>query len=206
MNGTMATGGGLIFVGRADGRFTALDSSNGNQIWEFQTDAGVSASASTFEHRGKQYVVVLSAGSAIGQNKRGDSVWLFSLDGTMESLPPDAGAPTPAAPGGPGAAQQGVTLPPGATDLAKGQAQYRTLCMGCHGESGMGGQNNGVSLQTIARTPAGTGQYRMERQEQHAAVPRFVDAGTDSRHHVLHFGPVAAGAPLRSPCGAADLP
>ncbi len=45
MNGTLATGGGLIFVGRADGRLTALDSSNGNRLWQFQTDSGVSASA-----------------------------------------------------------------------------------------------------------------------------------------------------------------
>jgi quinohemoprotein ethanol dehydrogenase len=161
MNGTMATGGGLVFVGRADGRLTAMDSSNGRQLWEFQTDAGVAASASTFERQGKQYVVVLSAGNAIGQNKRGDSVWVFALDGKLESLPPEAGMLTPSTPegrgGGRGAAaapaQQGVIFPPGAADLTRGAAQYRLLCMSCHGESGTGGQNNGVSLATMARTP-----------------------------------------------------
>jgi mono/diheme cytochrome c family protein len=92
---------------------------------------------------------------------RGDSVWLFALDGKIESLPPETGMPTSATPGGRaggsgGAAavvQQGVTFPPGAADLTKGAAQYRLLCMACHGESGTGGQNNGVSLATIARTP-----------------------------------------------------
>ncbi|MEO8315285.1 MAG: PQQ-binding-like beta-propeller repeat protein [Pseudomonadota bacterium] len=157
MNGTMAVGGGLVFVGRADGRITALDSANGEQLWQFQTDAGVAAPPSTFERHGKQYVVVFSAGTFVGQNKRGDSVWLFSLDGSMESLPPESGAVTQAAPGGgrgaPAPAQQGVTLPPGAADLAKGAAQYRVLCMACHGESGMGGQNSGASLATIARDP-----------------------------------------------------
>ena len=32
---------------------------NGKKLWEFQTDGGVNAPASTFEHNGKQYVVVL---------------------------------------------------------------------------------------------------------------------------------------------------
>ncbi len=55
---------------------------------------------------------------------------------------------------GAGAVQQGVVLPQGTPNLATGAAQYRTLCMGCHGENGLGGQNNGgVSLATIARTP-----------------------------------------------------
>ncbi len=117
----MATGGGLIFVGRSDGRLTALDSSSGNQLWQFQTDAGVAASASTFERGGKQYVVVLSAGSAVGQNnKRGDSVWLFSLDGTMESLPPEAGIPAPATAGGP-RGEAGAAAPAG-RDAAAGYA------------------------------------------------------------------------------------
>ena len=75
---------------RADGRFTALDSANGNRLWQFQTDAGVAASASTFMHHGRQYVVVLSAGTMFGGGKKGDSLWLFSLDGTIASLPADA--------------------------------------------------------------------------------------------------------------------
>ena len=36
-SGTLATGGDLLFVGRNDGRLTALDSRTGKQLWEFQT-------------------------------------------------------------------------------------------------------------------------------------------------------------------------
>ena len=61
------------------------------QLWQFQTDAGVNATASTFEHKGKQYVVVMSAGTLFGVGKKGDSMWLFSLDGTIESFPPAGG-------------------------------------------------------------------------------------------------------------------
>ncbi len=64
-SGTLATGGNLLFVGRNDGRLTALDSRTGEQLWEFQTGAGMHAPVSTFMHRGKQYVLAYSAGNAL---------------------------------------------------------------------------------------------------------------------------------------------
>jgi quinohemoprotein ethanol dehydrogenase len=90
-SGALATGGGLLFVGRNDGRLTALDSATGVQLWEFQTGAGMHASASTFEHKGTQYVIAFSAGSSLMGSARGDSVWLFGLDGTLAPVP--AGTP-----------------------------------------------------------------------------------------------------------------
>jgi quinohemoprotein ethanol dehydrogenase len=90
-SGALATGGGLLFVGRNDGRLTALDSATGAQLWEFQTGAGMHAAASTFEHKGKQYVIAFSAGSSLMGSARGDSVWLFGLDGTLAPVP--AGTP-----------------------------------------------------------------------------------------------------------------
>jgi alcohol dehydrogenase (cytochrome c) len=87
-SGTLATGGNLLFVGRNDGRLTALDSRTGKQLWEFQTGAGMHAPASTFVHRGKQYVLAYSAGNALIGSARGDSVWLFGLDGTLPPVQP----------------------------------------------------------------------------------------------------------------------
>ena len=87
-SGTLATGGGLLFVGRNDGRLTALDSATGRQLWEFQTGAGMHAPVSTFEHKGKQFVLAFSAGSALIGSARGDSVWLFGLDGTLPPVQP----------------------------------------------------------------------------------------------------------------------
>jgi alcohol dehydrogenase (cytochrome c) len=142
-NGTLATAGGLVFVGRSDGRFTALDADTGNRLWQFQTDAGVAASPSTFEYNGRQYVVVLAAGTQYGGGKKGDSLWLFSLDGTLESLPPEqpaGAAPIPV-----------VALPPGPANIAQGKAAYRQFCVACHGEQGTGGQGGGTSLAIISR-------------------------------------------------------
>ena len=80
-SGSITTAGGLVFVDRNDGRITALDSSNGQRLGEFQTDGGVNAPASTFMHEGKQYLAVYSGGTNLAPSKRSDGVWLFSLDG-----------------------------------------------------------------------------------------------------------------------------
>jgi alcohol dehydrogenase (cytochrome c) len=83
-SGSIVTKGGLVFVGRNDNRFTALDKDNGKLLWDFPTDAAVNATASTFEHKGKQYVVVLAAGSFFPGTKHGDSLWMFTLDGKFQ--------------------------------------------------------------------------------------------------------------------------
>lgn len=96
-SGSVTTAGGLVFVGRNDGRLTAMDSSNGKRLWEFQTGAGLNAPGSVFEYEGDQYVAAYSAGSQFGGSPRGDSLWLFSLKGTLDPVAPASTAP-PAAP------------------------------------------------------------------------------------------------------------
>ncbi len=95
-SGSTVTAGGLVFIGRADGRLMALDKRNGRKLWEFNTDAGVNSTVTTFEHKGKQYVVVHAGGGVFAGGKQGDGIWMFSLDGKMEPVPP---AIPPAGPG-----------------------------------------------------------------------------------------------------------
>ncbi len=82
-SGSVTTAGGLTFVGRNDGRMTALNSSSGQRLWEFQTGAGVNAPASVFDYEGDEYVAVYSGGSLFASAPRGDSVFLFSLKGAL---------------------------------------------------------------------------------------------------------------------------
>lgn len=147
-SGSVATAGGLLFVGRNDGRLTALDKSNGRKLWEFQTDGGVNAPASVFEHRGRQYIVVLAGGTALAGSKRNDGLWLFSLDGQIKSLPRGSADPVAAARGGPGGGAAAVPAPtPNRTaNLDKGKEIYTTTCMVCHGERGQGGTHGGAPL------------------------------------------------------------
>ena len=159
-SGTLATAGGLLFVGRNDGRLTALDSATGKQLWEFQTGAGMHAPVSTFEHKGKQYVLAYSAGSALLGSARGDSVWLFGLEGKMGPVPPGtpvsrAAAATPAPP----AADRSVPLQPDpvaavtattrAPDLAEGKRLFTLNCAVCHGDDGKGGHTGGAPLDKV---------------------------------------------------------
>jgi len=85
-SGSVTTAGGLVFVGRNDGRLVAMNSATGARLWEFQTGAGMNAPASVFEYEGEQYVVAYSAGSLFANSPRGDSVWLFSLSGTLNEV------------------------------------------------------------------------------------------------------------------------
>src|SRR5688572_21136329 len=87
-SGAAVTAGGLVFVGRNDGRLTALDSSDGKKLWEFQTGAGMNAPVSVFAHDGKQYLAAFSAGNLFAGSAKGDSVWLFAVDGTLAPVAP----------------------------------------------------------------------------------------------------------------------
>ena len=87
-SGSIVTAGGLLFVGRNDGRLTALDKRNGALLWEFMTDAGVNTTVTTFEHAGEQYVVVHAGGGVFAGAARGDGIWMFSLSGTISSVAP----------------------------------------------------------------------------------------------------------------------
>ncbi|HVY66262.1 MAG TPA: PQQ-binding-like beta-propeller repeat protein [Gammaproteobacteria bacterium] len=162
MSGSINTAGGLIFVGRSDGRFLALDKTNGHKLWEFLTDAGVNATASTFEYKGRQYVAVLSAGTLFGTGKRGDSVWLFSLAGKIESIP--INAPAPRIPGQTPPPAPDLVMPAGEPNVAHGKDLYGRFCVACHGEEGMGGHGGGAALSTAAKdmsvifTTASTGK------------------------------------------------
>ncbi|MYJ96726.1 MAG: PQQ-binding-like beta-propeller repeat protein, partial [Proteobacteria bacterium] len=71
---------------------TALDSRNGNLLWEFQTGAGMNAPVSAFEYNGHQHIVAYSAGNMFAGSRRGDSVWLFSPEGTLDEEPADSPA------------------------------------------------------------------------------------------------------------------
>ena len=150
-SGMLSTGGGLLFVGRNDGRLTALDSATGRQLWEFQTGAGMHAPVSTFEHRGKQYVIAFSSGNALIGSARGDSVWLFGTEGTLPPVAP--GAPVsrltavPAPPAAPPAAASVLTgAAARAASLARGQQVYEQACVICHGTDGRGGHGVGAPL------------------------------------------------------------
>jgi alcohol dehydrogenase (cytochrome c) len=139
-SGSVATGGGVVFTGRNNGRLIALDSDNGDLLWEFQTGAGLNAPAMTFAHNGRQYVAVLSGGNALIGSPRGDSVWLFGLGGTLDEAQP---GDTPLLP------QLAIIEEMAAPDLASGADLYQQTCVQCHGDDGKGGHGGGAPLNAL---------------------------------------------------------
>src|ERR1700727_931296 len=63
-SGVLATAGGLVFTGDAEGNFIALDAASGQPLWHFQMGGAVYAAPMAFAVDGKQYVAI-AAGSAL---------------------------------------------------------------------------------------------------------------------------------------------
>ena len=79
IGGVLATAGGLVFNGEANGLFRAFDAKNGKKLWEYQTGAGVNAPPVSYTVNGKQYIAVAAGGNNQIDAKRGNSVVVFAL-------------------------------------------------------------------------------------------------------------------------------
>ncbi len=62
-SGTLATGGGLVFMGLTDGTIAAYDDSTLDELWKVNVGSGFSAPPITFEVNGRQYVAIVSGQS-----------------------------------------------------------------------------------------------------------------------------------------------
>jgi alcohol dehydrogenase (cytochrome c) len=79
IGGILATAGGVVFTGEANGWFKAYDSANGSELWRFQCGAGVNAPPASYTVGGKQYIVVGAGGNVQIDAKRGNSILAFAL-------------------------------------------------------------------------------------------------------------------------------
>lgn len=178
-SGSTATAGDLVFTGRNDGRFVALDSRNGDVLWEFQTGAGVNATASVFEYQGHQKIAILSAGNNFAGSPSGDSLWLFSLDGTLPpSEPPQALA----------ARSSAVDLKGG--DAAAGAQVFAHYCAACHGEEGKGGHGAGpdITKVTVPELVANTVISGKNNMPQFASALTFAQVRDVSAYVATQLG------------------
>ena len=136
--GTMATAGGLVFQGTADGAFTAYDALSGQQLWRFDAGLGIVSPPISYAIKGHQYVSVLVGYG--GSNMIGgdfvDAGWkygaqprrmlTFRLDGKAK-LPPTAP---------PDRTVHAVDDPAIAideADIAPGRYVFTMRCAMCHG-------------------------------------------------------------------------
>lgn len=79
MGGSLATAGGLVFVGEGNGSFDAFSASSGDLLWQFQGGAGVNAAPMAFDLDGQEYVAVAVGGNFQLSYPYGDAVIVFGL-------------------------------------------------------------------------------------------------------------------------------
>jgi glucose dehydrogenase len=79
IGGILATAGGLVFTGEANGQYKAYDAGTGANLWTFQAGAGVNAPPSSYTVDGKQYIVVGAGGNTQIDYKRGNNIIAFTL-------------------------------------------------------------------------------------------------------------------------------
>ncbi len=140
--GVLATAGGLVFQGNADGNLVAYSAKDGKELWSFFGETGIIAPPITYSIGGEQYVAVLAgwggvwplspAGVLSGQKKPLPNVsrlLVFKLGGTGK-LPPHAFNRPPLDP------------PPfkgTAAQVASGTYDYGRYCGQCHNDAAIGG-------------------------------------------------------------------
>lgn len=137
MGGSVATDGGLVFIGATnDARFRAFDSKAGKVLWEVKLEANAHSSPITYMGRdGRQYVAIMAAGGgAFFGGPAGNTLVAFALpDVPRKPLPPAVSKAVAAA----AAARRGVpkvgTFAPAVLPAGGAKALVDKTCgTGCH--------------------------------------------------------------------------
>ncbi|MDA0195229.1 MAG: PQQ-binding-like beta-propeller repeat protein [Bacteroidetes bacterium] len=80
LGGPIVTAGGLVFIGATrDEKIRAFDKETGRQVWEYKLPAGGYATPTTFEIKGRQFLVIAAGGGGKVGSPSGDSYIAFVL-------------------------------------------------------------------------------------------------------------------------------
>ena len=189
--GVLTTGGGLVFQGEDNGRFTAYDAVNGKALWRFDAQAPVLAPPISYSVKGRQYVTVLSGiGTSVGAitellsqpvdyRTQARRVLTFALDGKgsiSKAAPVEIAAfPDP-------------DSRPDAASATRGAAEFNR-CQTCHGLGAIAG-GTAPDLRSSAIPPSLEAFDAVVRQGAlvPAGMPRFEELTDrqigDLRHYI----------------------
>ncbi|WP_238147071.1 PQQ-dependent dehydrogenase, methanol/ethanol family [Rhizorhabdus dicambivorans] len=135
--GVLATAGGLVFQGDAEGHLNAYDASTGERLWSYRTVNGIVAPPISYALDGRQYVAVMVGyggptamyGTIVPYRPRlPGRLMVFALGGKTKAKPYDIPAPVPV----------NVAGVSSAGDPVRGLAAYNDTCLVCHGFSATG--------------------------------------------------------------------
>jgi mono/diheme cytochrome c family protein len=139
--GALATGGNLVFQGRADGMLAAYRATDGMQLWQFDAGTGVIAPPVTYSIDGTQYVSVMVGwgGSAAMFNAPGSGpvrpgygrILTFTLNGTATLKAPPYGHKEPPT--------ASITSNASPQVVHEGNLLFNAHCAQCHGVNAVAG-------------------------------------------------------------------
>jgi quinohemoprotein ethanol dehydrogenase len=134
--GALATAGGVVFQGTAEGMFAAYDASTGTQLWSQGAGGGIIASPMSYTAGGKQYVAVLAGygGTVAAMSSTMNVGWKFGQPRYLLSYAIGGTATPPPMP------VRDTTIHPvddpsiklNPADVAMGGGLY-IYCAACHG-------------------------------------------------------------------------
>ncbi len=135
--GVLATAGGLVFQGNAEGIFSAYQDDTGDLLWEAPVGTGVSAPPVTYLVNGKQYIsIAVGWGGAGGQtNKITEQIY----PGIIYTFAIGGQASPPEYPEMPAKELIQGEITANAREIDAGQRLYGANCNRCHGRIGGGG-------------------------------------------------------------------
>ena len=156
--GMLATAGGLLFQGNAQGMFAAYSAKDGKELWSFPAQTGVVAAPITFKVGSEQYVAVLAGWGGVwplatgvladksGPVRNISRLLVFKIGGKakLPDAPPfeEKRLDPPALVGTPASVEMGNQL-------------YGKYCTVCHGDAAIGGllpdlRHSGVNADSAA--------------------------------------------------------
>jgi PQQ-dependent dehydrogenase (methanol/ethanol family) len=146
--GVLATAGGLVFQGDAEGQLAAYDAKTGKKVWAYKTGNGVIAAPMSFELDGEQYIAVMVGTGGGGQISAPASMptrprlpgrlLVFKLGGTVQAPAFDIPPPLPI----------DLTHVSSQGDVQHGFVLFHENCQVCHGPNA-----SGSWLPDLKRTP-----------------------------------------------------
>jgi quinohemoprotein ethanol dehydrogenase len=192
--GTLATAGGLVFIGQATGDLAAYDASSGDKLWRFNCGRPISASPVSYEVDGAQYVAVLvgwggdpaiegsmsePGGLRMTYRDGGRGLFVFALDGK-------ALEPTHAV-----AKVVPIDIPdfnPDDDKVKRGEHLFDNNCNYCHGTDALsGGQAPDLRASPLAADRKILGQIVLGGVLQLQGMPRYPDFSDDDVNALYHY-------------------
>jgi quinohemoprotein ethanol dehydrogenase len=133
--GVMATAGGLVFQGDAQGDFVAYAANSGEKRWSVHLGAAAGSAPSSYALDGRQYIVVPVGGGG------GLQFYYPQMHASRQAHGPvrlfaftlDENAPLPAVELTPRRLPEQPPLEASAETVAEGKRLYADGCKGCHG-------------------------------------------------------------------------